>query len=49
MKWYTCEKDDIEGFADAMEMARNIHFKDVKLSEKFECRTSIKQLSITHR
>ena len=30
-----CEKDDIEGFADTMEMARNIHFKDVKLSEKF--------------
>lgn len=29
------KKDDIEGFADAMEMARNIHFKDVKLSEKF--------------
>ena len=27
------KKDDIEGFADAMEMARNIHFKDVKLSE----------------
>lgn len=29
------KKDDIEGFADTMEMARNIHFKDVKLSEKF--------------
>ena len=49
MKMVYLKKDDIEGFADAMEMARNIHFKDVKLSEKFECRTSIKQLSITHR
>ena len=32
MKMVYCEKDDIEGFADAMEMA-SIHFKDVKLSE----------------
>ncbi|WP_415425906.1 glycosyltransferase [Staphylococcus borealis] len=39
------EKDDIEGFANAMEMARNIPFKDVKLSEKF----SVEQALINYQ
>lgn len=35
-------QDDIEGFANAMEMARNIGFKDVKLSEKFGVNEALK-------